>query len=201
MERQGFRWRDRGRAVISIRRNVWRLSLAALVTISCGVSPSSDAQSPLGPSPLSTLDPGSPYRTTRAEFAIQLKACLLERGLAVEVDPYDLSLDFTFAGPRDAEIATEAVGDCRAAVDLTRNEPLPPLNEAELQQLFDYRQKQAQCLVDAGLAPSSAPPLQVFIDTGGNWAPDRALLEDGSASPSVVRRCEQVENRPNFLDW
>lgn len=93
------------------------------------------------------------------------------------------------------------VPECRATIDPSRDQPLPPPTDEQLRELYTYKLAQAECLTDAGYTASSPPPLQVFIDSEGEWAPDLIALQNENLPPEVLRRCEQVDGRPNFLDW
>ncbi len=174
----------------------------ALLLAACGANAVPATPSP--PASLGntqrTLDPDSPYRTTPQEYALQLRACLEDKGFSVEVDPYDFHLQFQLGSDsRTAELQA-TVTECRAGLDPSRNDPPPPLTEEQLRALYRYRLAQADCLVAAGYPTAPAPPEQVFVDTGGQWDA-RVGLEDAAIPQGVSRGCEQIQGRPNFLDW
>lgn len=147
-----------------------------------------------------TIDPESPYRTTPGEFALQLKACLADRGFQVEIDPYDFHLTGQFGGEDAVKALQTAVADCRTSIDASRNDPPPPLTEEQLRALYRYRVAEAECLEAAGHATAVVPPEQVFVDGGGQWDA-RWGLEDVDIPRSITRACAQVDGRPGFLDW
>lgn len=128
-------------------------------------------------------------------------ACVRERGLTVEMDPYDYRLHFEFGEQRQQESAMTAVQECTRQIDATRFEPQPPLTEEQLRALYQYYVAQRDCLEVAGFPGVSPPPEQVFIDTDGSgWGP-----YDGTESMyipvEVMRACERIPERPAFLDW
>lgn len=177
---------------------MWRRLVLGLLVAGCAVSPSTpDAPSSI---PNRTLDPDSPYQTTPEEYAIRLKACLEDRGFTVDVNPYDHSLSFSFGDSRESALVMAAVPECRASIDPSRSDPVPPRSAEQLRALYAYYVAQVDCLVAAGYPGSSAPPEQVFVDAGGGWDP-RMGTEDVDIPQAVARRCEQVEGRPAFLDW
>lgn len=145
-----------------------------------------------------TLDPDSPYETTPEEYAIELKGCLADRGFDVEVDPYDFHLSGNVGSEGRFKELQTVVGECRDGIDPSRNNPPPPLSEDQLRALYLYYVAQADCLMAAGYPAASAPPEQVFVDSGGQWGPRSG---DVDIPQTVTRACEEVEGRPNFLDW
>lgn len=168
----------------------------------CTASPVPTTSSPAG-SPqnaLRSLDPDSPYQTTPEEYSLQLKACLIDKGFAVDIDPYDQHLMFDLGSDVSQSDLQSAVATCRAGLDPSRNKPPPPLSEDQLRALYRYRVAQANCVIDAGYPAASAPPEQVFVDGGGQWD-FRIGLEDEDIPQAVTRACDEVEGRPNFLDW
>ncbi len=148
-----------------------------------------------------TLDPDSPFNTTPEQYAIGLKACLEERGFDVDVDPYDWHLTFNLAGPQSGEMPA-ALAACRNEIDPSRDpaRPLPTQSAAQLRALYAYYVDELECLRAAGYHGVDAPPEQVFVDQSGlSWNPRGSGEED--IPTSVVRSCERLPSRPNFLDW
>lgn len=47
------------------------------------------------------------------------------------------------------------------------------------------------------------PPEQVFVDSGGAWDPTVQTQEASGRPVSIEdqQRCEQLEERPAFMDW
>jgi hypothetical protein len=174
-----------------------------LLLAACSANPVPSTPSPAGgaQNPGRTLDPDSPYQTTAEEYALQLKACLVDKGIAVDIDPYDQHLMFKLGTDASEVDLHSAVTACRAGLDPSRNEPPPPLSEDQLRALYHYRVAQGQCMTDAGYPTQSAPPEQVFVDAGGQWDPRMGPTEPLDIPQSVTRACEQIEGRPNFLDW
>lgn len=152
-------------------------------------------------SAIPSLDPDSPYETTPGEFAVQLKACLADRGFDVDIDPYDFHLSGNVGSEARVKELQVSVRECRDTIDPSRNDPPPPLTEAQVRALYHYYVAQAACLVAAGYPASSAPPEQVFVDSGGQWDPHMGPEEPLDIPETVTRTCDQVEGRPNFLDW
>ena len=175
----------------------------ALVLAACSPNPVPSTPSPAGdaPKPGHTLDPDSPYKTTAEEYALQLKACLVDKGFSVEIDPYDQHLTFKLGNEASQNDLQPAVTACRAGLDPSRNEPPPPLSEDQLRALYRFRVAQGQCMTDAGYPTGAAPPEQVFVDAGGQWDPRMGPTEPLDIPQSVTRACEQIPGRPYFLDW
>lgn len=175
----------------------------ALLLAACGSNAAPAASTPaVNPGMAQrTLDPESPYQTTPEEYGLQLKACLTDGGFNVELDPYDFSLKFNLGSDRPLEELQAAMTECRTGLDPSRNEPPPPLSEGQLRELYRYHVAQANCLIAAGYPASSAPPEQVFVDAGGQWDPRMGPEEPLDIPQAVDRSCEQIDDRPNFLDW
>jgi hypothetical protein len=175
----------------------------ALLLAACGSGTAPTAPSPTIDSAIvqRTLDPDSPYQTTPEEYALQLKACLADHGIEAELDPYDFSFKFKLGNDGQVENLQATFTECRAGLDPSRNNPPPPLSEDQLRALYQYRVAQADCLIAAGYAAASAPPEQVFIDGGGEWDPRMGPEGPFDTPQAVNRSCEQIDARPNFLDW
>ena len=175
----------------------------ALLLTACGSNAAPAASTPTVNPGIAqrTLDPDSPYQTTAEEYGLQLKACLTDKGFNVELDPYDFSLRFKLGTDGSTEDLQATVTSCRTGLDPSRLKPPPPISEEQLRELYRYRVAQANCLIAAGYPASSAPPEQVFVDGGGQWDPRMGPKEPLDIPEGVTRSCEQIDGRPNFLDW
>jgi len=181
--------------------------LISLVTVAAcaGSPPSQPTASAVAGSlgPFATVDPASPYRTTRDEFMIRTKACIEAKGFPVTMDLADSSFLFNLGSDERAQQAKLALRECREEVDPARLQPPPPLSTEQLRQMYQYRLRQSDCLGEAGYDVPAAPPEQVYVDTEGYWDPFQALLDAGTpASQADTMRCQQLrDGRPAFMDW
>jgi hypothetical protein len=156
-----------------------------------------------GPTPAPTKDPRSPYATTRAEYFLAVKACLQDRGFAVEIDVDQGAIITNESTDERAREAAAATKECQKAIDPKRLEPPPKPDVDELRAWYAYVVAQVQCYRAAGYAVPDPPPEQVFIDSGGLWDPAGKLLETTGQAipPDPVHRCQAVPERPSFFDW
>lgn len=183
-------------------RGVTSILVMALWVVSCGgSSPSQLSGSPRAPS--ATLDPESPYRTTREEFLLRAKACVEDKGFPVTLDLADAGFKFSLGTNERARQANAALRECMIDIDPLRLGAPPPIPADQLRAWYEYRLRQADCLRDAGYPPPETPPEQVFVDTAGSWDPFQALLDAGmSPSQDDMARCQQlIDGRPGFLNW
>jgi len=180
--------------------------VSLIVVAGCtGSPPAQPSASPVAESvgPFATVDPESPYRTTRDEFMIRTKACIEAKGFPVTMDLAEASFRFNLGSDERAQQAKVALRECQQEVDPSRFQPPPPLSAEQLSQLYRYRLRQGDCLREAGYDVPAAPPEQVYVDTEGNWDPFQALLDAGTPASQVdTMRCQQLrEGRPAFMDW
>lgn len=178
------------------------LLAAALLAGGCA-SPFAGAGSRAPTSPVATRDPSSPYATTRAEFFLAMKVCMEERGFLVTVDVAYGAIYTHETTDQRAREATAALNECGASIDSRRQQPPPKATEAELRLWYGYVLAQLRCLQAAGYTTPEAPPEQVFIDSGGYWDPTAKTQEASGRTVSIndQRRCEQIQERPAFMDW
>lgn len=169
--------------------------LCLLLLASCGGQP------PAGTAAPSTAL-GSPYDSTREEFFLRVKACVVERGFPVEIDTVNWGFMGDYGTDERAQEASAAIRECVRAIDPKRLEPPPPPSDEQLSAWYVYQVARASCLQGLGYDVGSIPPEQVFIDTVGGWDPVQALIASGTpARNEDAARCNEAGDRPTFLDW
>lgn len=185
-------------AVGAARQLLAGMAIAGVVVAGCGRPPSPPALS----TPAGILDPDSPYRTTQEEFLLRTKACVEEKGFPVELDLRQAGFKFSLGDDSRAAASRDALRTCIESIDPARLLPPPKLTETQLTAWYEYRVRQAACVRESGLSLPDPPPLQVFIDTNGEWDPYGVLVGAGNPAPRDVEvTCEAVESRPAFLGW
>lgn len=154
-------------------------------------------------SPDVSAEPTSPYRQTQEEFLLLTRSCIEDAGFEVELSLDESGFSFPDLGSdQRAGQARQALRDCMREVDPERLEDPPERTRAQLEALYPYAVAQRECMAEAGYPAPDPPPLDVFIDQGANWEPYTALSDQGIAyDQEDLVRCQNVEEKPDFLDW
>lgn len=183
-----------------MRLDLTRIGVALAVLIVSGSphAPSANAQSRFAPGP-----PSNPYKTTREEFFLGVKACLEDKGFAVDLDIPEGGITTHETTDEGARNSAVAIHECEIAMDPRRLLPPPRPSDEQMQAWYGYAVAQLACLRAAGYATPDPPPEQVFIDSGGDWDPTKATMDFGGTTVKFEdqRRCEQIKERPDFFDW
>lgn len=150
-----------------------------------------------------TAEPTSPYRHTQEEFLLLTKACIEDAGFQVELSVEEGGFSFPDLGSdQRAGQARQTVRDCMRSVDPTRLEDPPERTREQLEALYPYAVAQAECMAAAGYPASTPPPIDVFVDDGAVWEPYTILSAEGiTYDQEDLVRCQNVEEKPEFLDW
>lgn len=148
--------------------------------------------------PPSTPKPSSPYRLTGEEFLVALAACMQDKGYNARVDEGGLLIE----REHDGEAVAPDIRACKGSIDPARLEPPPPLTASQLEAMYRYVVAQTECMRAAGYPVSDPPPLQVYVDSDQAFDPYSDLRLRGiDFSHADLLRCQDVEERPDFLDW
>lgn len=152
--------------------------------------------------PGTSLDPDSPYRTTRDAFLLATKACVEDLGFSVELDVRQGGFRFDLGDETRTAEADQALRECVGQVDSRRLQPPPRLTREDLVAWYAYKVRIASCLTAGGAVVPDPPPKSVFIDTNGEWDPFAAAAGAGRSVPADLQSgCEQVDGAPGFLGW
>lgn len=137
-------------------RRAFRLTIAAIVAIAlgaCGADASPEDSASAGPK----LFEGTPE-----EHSVLRRACIEDKGFTTSNDPNGAPDGFGVS--TDGKTQEELIAALEECNELIGEPKMANLSEAELQERYDVRVAQFECLIDKGLIGGEPLTFEVFVE-------------------------------------
>lgn len=177
-------------------RQIFAAVIAVMVLAGCGQQTPTPSASP-------SPEPTSPYRQPKTQFLTMLAECMTAGGWVAVFDPATEAINVEGITSPGDQGAVEAVReDCARRIDPLRVDPPPELTDGQWRQRYTYLLAQVECLRELGHDVPPPPDFASWRQSDAAWDPYGTLIERGRPAPNYhVLTCQNVEERPAFIDW